>query len=370
MKVKVAITRCDSYNPEPLEKAISQVMESSDFPEVEGKTVLLKPNILYDAPPERCVTTNPEFLRVFVRLLKKRQPARILVGDSPGMQSKSFCGKACGIWEICEEEGLQWVDFTKDTLNVKIPGTKITKPVTSWAQKADVLISLPKMKTHQLMYATGGVKNLFGLIPGLNKSQTHLSCPSRQSFSKLICGLYRFAKPSYCLMDAVIAMQGAGPANGTPYPAGLILGSTDCPAVDWAQAVLMGYDPNMLPLLTELKKQGLLAEQADYPLLDPYKEKLKGFELIEIREKTKFVRSLVLPFFTSSILRAAQKKEPAPEFDSSKCIRCCRCVNICPPKALKMQQSGVERDKNLCIRCYCCHEVCPVNAISIPKRSG
>ena len=374
----VAITKCQSYNFNDLYTAICQVATAGTMPSVTGKSILLKPNILSDAKPEDCITTNPEFVRAVIRLLKAQGASEIYVGDSPGLQSAAFEGKKCGIYDICNQEQVQWVDFTKDPVKKHINGTTRNLYMASIIDKVDMVFSLAKFKTHQLMYTTGAVKNLFGTIPGLHKSTCHIKCPNRESFAHLIVGIHETIKPSFAFMDAVIGMEGAGPANGDVRPVGLVMASSSCLAMDYAQGLIMGYDPKELPIIQEASRRHIMPTQIEYPLLKAEDLVIEDFVRIPICEKTHFVKSLILPFFTRGLQKKIQRKEPRPLFDDASCIRCARCVNICPAKALSMQEmetsevskysKHVVADYSKCIRCYCCHEMCPANAISIEKR--
>ncbi len=375
--VNVAITKCESYNLNELYSAISLASKEAQMPNVAGKSILLKPNILSDAKPEDCITTNPEFVRAVIRLLKDQGASEIYVGDSPGLQSPNFEGKACGIHSICEEENVKWVDFTQNPVIKHIQGTTRKLYMASIIDKVDMVFSLAKFKTHQLMYTTGAVKNLFGTIPGLHKSTCHIKCPNRESFAHLIVGIHETIKPSFALMDAIIGMEGAGPANGTPRPIGLVMASTNCIAMDYAQGIIMGYNPKDLPIIQEASRRHILPSEINYPLLKAEKVVVSNFVRIPICEKTHFVKSLIIPFLTRSAQKQAQRKEPKPLFSDSSCIRCARCVNICPAKALTMEpmeNPGISKyskhivaDYSKCIRCYCCHEMCPADAITIEK---
>lgn len=375
-EVSVAIAKCESYNPQTLYETIAKVAHEAQMPDVKGKTVLLKPNILSDAKPQDCITTHPEFVRAVIKYLKDCKVKEIYVGDSPGLQSSSFEAKQCGIKDICDEEGVTWVDFTLNPVQKEINGTGKKLLMANIIDKVDMVFSLAKFKTHQLMYTTGAVKNLFGTIPGLHKSTCHVKCPSRESFAKLIVGIYETVKPAFSFMDGIIGMEGSGPANGTPRTLGLVLGSCDGIAVDLSQAIIMGYNPKEIPILREASRRHILPTNVVYPILDANEIVVKDFEIIPIREKTKFVKTLILPFLTRGIQKKMQSKRQAPSFDKNKCIRCLKCVNICPAHALSL--SGDETlskkdryiviDCSKCIRCYCCHEMCPVNAISIDEK--
>ena len=369
MKENVSITSCVNYNQENLAKALNELIITSPIPEVKNKTVLLKPNILSDADQNKSITTNPEFLRAVIHLLKNKGAAKILVGDSPGLATVGFLPTKCGIYQVVQDEKVEWVDFVKDSkdYNLKIGKKKTTLLLSSIIDKVDFIFSLPKFKTHQLMYSTGAVKNLFGLVPGLHKSPNHFYYPTKESFAKLICEIYKTVHADYTFMDAIIGMEGHGPANGTPKTMNLILASSSLPGVDTAQAIIMGYKPMQIPIINELTKQKLFSiKDLNFPLLDPFDLIDYNFKRIEIKEKSRFFSNLTEPY-RSKKAQAKKIQEAIPPAFNDNCIRCGRCIKICPAKALTMTKSGIKIDTNKCIRCYCCHEICPANAITIEK---
>jgi len=363
----VGIERCYSYNQNEVFNAVKNACGVCSFPDVKGKKVLVKPNILTDAKPEDCITTHPEVVRSVIKLLKEKGATEIYCGDSSGLHGQSFCGKNCGINDVCDQEGAIWSNFLDKPTRVKIDGTNQTLPMAHVVKDVDCVISVCKFKTHQLMYSTGAVKNLFGTIPGLEKANCHLSNPSKKMFAKLVVGICETIKPSFCIMDAVIGMEGAGPSNGTPRPVNLILASENCYALDEAEAIIMGYNPNDIPILNEAKIRKIHPSKINYPLLSAHDLQIEDFKRIAISKRTHFFSKLILPFFTRSFQRKKQLKEPAPQFNNDKCIKCKRCLNICPAKALTFTDK-IEINKMKCIRCYCCHEMCPVNAIEVKEK--
>ncbi|MCF0237307.1 MAG: DUF362 domain-containing protein, partial [Sphaerochaetaceae bacterium] len=122
---EVAITKCQFYNSNEVYNAIKEICIKANMPSVSGKKVLLKPNILSDANAEDCITTHPEVVRAVIKLLKEQGALEIYVGDSPGLHSSSFHGKKCGIYDVCEEEGATWVDFSDSPVTKKIGKNKI-----------------------------------------------------------------------------------------------------------------------------------------------------------------------------------------------------------------------------------------------------
>ncbi|MDR1250353.1 MAG: DUF362 domain-containing protein, partial [Treponema sp.] len=169
MNVQVAIARCEAYESAQVYAALRLAVEAAPPPELFGKTVLLKPNIVRDSPPEKAIVTHPVFLEAAIRLVRDLGASRVLVGDSPGLQKPNFTAKLSGLGSITERMGAEWVDFTREKYELPCPKGKATRQfsVTAAVREADCIISLPKLKTHQLMYYTGAMKNLFGLIPSV-----------------------------------------------------------------------------------------------------------------------------------------------------------------------------------------------------------
>ncbi|HHU87886.1 MAG: DUF362 domain-containing protein [Sphaerochaetaceae bacterium] len=367
----VAIERCESYSSEEVREALVKICEAAALPSVEGKKVLLKPNILSDSPPERAVTTRSEVLRELIKLLWEKGASEIFVGDSPSISSSHFSPRTSGIAQVCQEEGATWVDFSKDPKTYPIPWSYGHKyPLAAIIDEVDIIISVAKLKTHQLMYATGAVKNMFGTVVGLHKSACHLRFVKRESFARMLSGLYSVVKPHFAIMDAIIAMEGPGPSAGSPRYTGLLLASNDPTALDAAQGIIMGYDPFTLPLTAELVKRKLTLwrnlDEIEYPLLKAEEVVVENFKRIEIQPKTNLFKALVIPFFTRYLKFYSQKREPKPLFDPLLCIGCGKCVKICPAQALTLtEEFKIDVDYKQCIRCYCCHEVCPVDAITI-----
>lgn len=360
---KVAIASCRRYEKAELREAILAVIDNSDFPSLEGKSVLLKTNILSDSSPDKHITTNPEFVRCLAEICHERGAEKVYIGDSPGLPGPGFKGEGCRIAEVCRDTGSIWADFSKKTVSRKV-WQNIEVPIASIVFDADIVISVPKMKTHQLMYATGAVKNMFGIIPGLNKSPMHLRARSPENFAKFLLSLYEARKPDYAIMDGIIAMEGAGPANGTPRQMGMVIGSECSVSVDFAQAIVMGYDPMDIPILKEAKRQDKKAGAIEYTLQKAEDLIVPDFRRIEVKKKG-LISALILPFFSRGFDRRKAAKRQAPIFDISRCRKCRRCVDICPASALSLDTGSIKIDNERCIRCYCCHEMCPFDAIKI-----
>lgn len=365
MAEKVAIVRCGKYEYEEILKSMRTLSENSDFPEVEGKTVLVKPNILTDSKKEKHITTNPLVVKAVIDILKEKGATKIWVGDSPGMPGPKFRGEGCGIWDVVQETGAEWVDFF-DGAKPTVFWNNVKAPQCRFVTEADVVISVCKMKTHQLMYTTGAVKNMFGTIPGLNKSPMHLYARSPENFAKLILSIYGVHKCEWSVMDAIVSMEGAGPANGTLRQTGLLLSSSSALALDKTEALIMGYSPKDIPILVEAERQEKGSTDAVYPLLSPIDVMVPDFRRVEVKKRG-LINSLLLPFLTRFFDRKMAEKRQAPLFLKDKCRQCRKCVDVCPAKALELVDKHIEIDTDKCIRCYCCHEMCPFDAIEIKQ---
>ncbi len=360
---KVAITKCHSYDYEEIKKAIYELIANTDFPKVEGKTILLKPNILSDSEPEKNITTNPNVVKAVADILIERNARKIFIGDSPGLQGVNFQGKISGMKKVCDETGAILADFSSQTETHEL-WNGIKAPIAKIVFEADLVFSLCKMKTHQLMYATGAVKNMFGIIPGLNKSPIHLKARTPENFALFILSLYNLRKPDYSIMDGVISMEGAGPANGTLRNSSLLIGSNSALALDKAEAIIMGYNPKDIPILFQAERMERGLTNGEYTLINPHDIVIEDFERVDVKKRGLFT-SLILPFFLRPFDKKMASRRKKPEFIPEKCKLCKRCIGICPAKALTIINSRIELDSKKCIRCYCCHEICPFDAIKI-----
>jgi uncharacterized protein (DUF362 family)/Pyruvate/2-oxoacid:ferredoxin oxidoreductase delta subunit len=372
MSAKVAIERCKTYDPDELYAALKKTALSADFPDVTGKTVLLKPNIVMDSAPAKAVTTHPVFLEAVILLAREFGASRILVGDSPGLPGPNFAARGCGIGEATKKCGAEWVDFTKGTMELACPEGKAQKSfaVSKVLQDVDLIINLPKLKNHQLMYYTGAMKNLFGLVPSIKKSSYHVRYPSRESFASMIVDLNTAVKkPVYALMDAVVAMEGPGPSAGTPKQVGLILASANLLAMDVAASSIVGYPPQLIPVNKEALARKIWLNnfsEIEYPLLKPQEVMVRDFIKIPFKK----TGSQLLDFITPRPLKKLfASKNPLPVIDGNACVCCSDCVKICASNAIKLtNQDGIMRiviDNERCIRCYCCHEICSEKAIKV-----
>ena len=368
MKTQVSIVRCGTYELTEVEAAVSQACDAAGFPDVAGKTVLFKPNILMGAEPEKAVSTHPSLLRAAIRYAKSRGAARVLVGESPGFQVGNAAFRKSGLLDAAADEGAEWVDFLQ-AVQVENPEGKLVKNFTiaRAAMEADVLVSLCKLKNHSFQYFTGAMKNLFGCVPGLQKPQFHMRFPERALFGQMITDLNLALKCEFSLMDAVVGMEGPGPAAGSPRHIGAILASRDPLALDRSACRIIGLDPSHVAYLEDALGRGpWVRSDEDIEILGPKPEEIRvdGWKMVP---RDSAVRRAMPSAFRNLFVGR-------PFFSRKTCIACSACVTICPEAALELvpdpkgrAKKRIEINYKKCIRCYCCHEVCPEDSIVVRK---
>ncbi|MCF0241881.1 MAG: DUF362 domain-containing protein [Treponema sp.] len=376
MEKTVALAKCSSYDFEKVYSAIKEMMALCPPPDVKGKTVLLKPNILYPKKPELCVCTNPVVVGASVKAFLELGAARVLVGESPAVASSKASAKSTGMLLMVEENGGEWADFNDSKVTVDLPEGKIKKhfDFASPFSQADVVVSLSKLKTHQFMSYTGAMKNLFGLVVGLEKSQMHYFYPKKEDFAAYITDLNLAAKAGYAIMDAVIGMDGpGGPGSGDPIFLGFMAASQNLLALDCVCSKAVGYDPMeivnqkdalerkvWLNSLSEIEIKGLSEKEIEN----------KNFRPVHAKHSAVTLSSMLPPAFDKIASFFLMRN---PHFDKGKCIRCAKCIQICPPKVLSFREDKSEKGKHVvinrkdCIHCFCCHEICPADAIKLKK---
>jgi len=345
-------------NYENVRNAVDRAFEL--FPlELAGKTVLIKPNVLRASEAREGIVTNPLVLRAVVEKVESMSPLSIVVGDNPGIFSyganeESF--KQTGLMEASKGYYLnigndsRQVDFNPDFLAVV--------GVSPIVLDADIVISLPKFKTHGLTVMTGAIKNSYGILPGAQKAKLHKAAGSPERFHEMMVDVFRLRIPDLFIMDAVVGMQGNGPASPDLRDVGLILASDNAVAMDAVVATMMGCEPSRLRFLQKAKEVGL----GDYDL-----------NSIEIIGKLEPLPDFKLPPFGGQAIlgnKAIQEMMRSktllrPQADPDLCTSCGTCVDQCTVSALFMVGGLPQVDADTCITCFCCQELCPEKAITL-----
>jgi uncharacterized protein (DUF362 family)/Pyruvate/2-oxoacid:ferredoxin oxidoreductase delta subunit len=359
--IKVSVVKCNSYKKDEVyrtvKKAVDLIGGIEKFVKKDQK-VLLKPNLLSACKVEKRVTTDPAIVEAVIRLLKP-VTKNIFVGDSPAVHSTNKAMSSSGIKAICNKHNVEIADFSEFDNNKypkgkKLKGFQIAKIVND----VDVIINLPKFKTHNYMVFTGAVKNLYGCISGAIKASLHFTFPKRTDFALMLLDLDNYLKPKVKLniMDAVIGMEGPGPNNGYPRRLNFVSASEDSLALDKVMCEIVNI------------------KEHDVPILQISEKKIRKKDIKTVGDKIN-VRNFnypksftffdVVPSSFGNILRNMLRSKPI--IDKEKCKGCEECVVICPAKTIKIINTKAHILSRECIRCYCCHEICPYNAIRLKK---
>ncbi len=372
MNSVVSIVSCAEYHEDAVYEQVKKAIDLAGGIDVRGKRILLKPNMLSAAEPDRAVTTHPVFAKAVVRVLKEKG-AELYMGDAAGLSTLNAASKKTGLKQVCEETGIRWVDFTEAD-EYDVPQGKVVRNIrlVSILKDIDGVVCLPKLKTHQFMYYTGAMKNLFGLMIGLEKAASHVRFPDKHNFAKFIVDIVLASKHIFSIMDGIVGMEGPGPGNGYPKHLGFMLASSNILALDSIACSIIGYDPLDVPIVKDALERGIwLSSLSDIQIKGESIEavKPKDFKLVKIVKEPSFISKRIPPWLSKLIKNIVV---PKPYFPRKNCIKCGECIEICSSKALQFRGEGTAKhvgiDYDACIRCYCCHEICPADAVRV-KRS-
>jgi len=366
----VSLVKCQDYENSNVETGIEKALEFiggiGNYVK-SGDQVLLKINLLTGDVPEKAVTTHPAIVRAMIHQVRKAGGIP-LVGDCSGYEGKpnqkryfDAC-RSSGIMQVCEEEKAQIVHLSAESVELRNENGRLYKNfiLSKQVMDADVLISLPKLKTHGLTLFTGGVKNNFGCITGLNKAKMHLRAHDPETFSQMLVDLLGIVRPDLTVMDAVVGMEGNGPSNGTPRKVNAILASIDPVALDAVACKMVGIDPFMVPSTRLGHEQSL--GTGDISNINVVGESPGNMQIDDFKLPSgtaSFFRARGLMHFIRGLLVAK------PYLVKENCQKCWICVEHCPSGALSRKGGYPSFDHKKCIRCYCCQELCPGNAIEL-----
>jgi uncharacterized protein (DUF362 family)/NAD-dependent dihydropyrimidine dehydrogenase PreA subunit len=289
------------------------------------------------------------------------------IADSPAGPIHNPVGMAAlyrksGLAEVARRTGVV-LRHELDAVQVPVPEGFLLKRLdllAAW-READTVISLPKLKTHNLTLVSGAVKNLFGLVPGLAKPGYHAKLADIDQFCDMLLDVADCVRPAFTVMDGVLALEGDGPSTGgTPRRLGLVLASTDPVALDDVMCRLIGVSPGGLALFRAAERRARW----------PVNVEVKGEPVaaVAVRDfRLPAARSAARPMRGSrrllKLVTRALTPRPVPR--RGRCTACGDCAGMCPTQAIVVKDGLAVVDDGRCIRCYCCHEVCPEAAVDL-----
>ncbi|UWG97217.1 DUF362 domain-containing protein [Dehalobacter sp. DCM] len=374
---KVALLKCTDYQVDLIERKIREGFEllggdsfiRSLIP--RNSKVLLKPNFLNVNSKNSPVITHHTVFEAAIRVIKDFTD-QISFGDSPGHQDPLRAAEKSGFMEIAQKYHVTYADFN-DAVHVELDKPLLYKywDIARPAYEADVLITLPKLKTHALMYYTGAVKNQFGCVPGTQKAQWHLKQPDPEYFSRILLDINSLVKTKFAILDGIIAMEGNGPLNGNPKQMDTIIMGRSLTAVDSTAVRLIGYK-NVLEVPFLKVAQDTLWGTVLPPDIEILGETISTMRCKDFKVcRSSGLVNRILPSMDKFVSRAMA---PDPVVIPDLCIGCKQCDVVCP-KQNQVISFGKKKEKllpkwdyNACIRCYCCQELCPQGAIVIKNK--
>jgi uncharacterized protein (DUF362 family) len=219
-----------------------------------GKRVLLKPNMV-EYESGTIINTHPLVVAATADAMLRAGAREVVVGEGPGhRRDTEYLLTATGLYDHLRDMRLRFVDLNPDDVRrVALKSrfmdlTELALPAS--VLDADVVVSLPKLKTHHWAGMTCGLKNLFGVVPGAvygwPKNFLHF-----RGIQNAIVDLAATVRPALVIVDAVVAMEGDGPIMGKPRPTGFLAMGSDPVAVDATCARAIGLDPGRLPYVAD-----------------------------------------------------------------------------------------------------------------------
>ncbi len=366
----VSVVPCPDYEPSNVRAALESAIEGAGgLPELTGKRVGIKANLVSAMKPEEAATTHPALLAALVSLLLARGAREVVVGDSPGgLYTPAFVHRvyrAAGLDAVTRAGGLLNEDFSQKSAVYEQAVSIKAFTYTGWIDTCDLLIDFCKLKSHGMMGMSNAVKNMFGIIPGTMKPEYHFRFPEQDAFADMIVDLAEFAKPVLSICDAVVGMEGNGPTQGVPRQIGAIISSSDPHALDMVAAKIIGLRPSEVPTLAAAQRRGLLPDSLDgVCVVGPLAELcLSDFKNVAVRRSLRFSGSG--RWYNRVFSALASKALSSRPILRKGCVSCKKCYEICPARAIEMKGGKPVINRGKCIRCFCCQEFCPVGAMQV-----
>lgn len=360
-----------TYEESPIYNAVCQFMEDLSVAKDmrPGLKVVIKPNLVMAKSPEFPATTHPLVIKAVARWLREHGVTDITLAESSGGLYNAEYMKnvyhVCGMKQLEPDLHLN-MDFGARTINCpegfKNHSFHLITPVC----EADYIINICKLKTHAMTGYSGGIKNLFGTIPGLEKPQMHYRWPDLEDFSRMLLELAQVVSPALTIIDAIDAMEGNGPTGGSSHPLHMLLASRDLYTQDWFAAGIMGLDPAGIVMLRQAFEAGLALPDELVLKGDPLPENLTPFQVPDTK-RLDFASGL--PGFLQKpfLLIASRLLKSYPQLHKDLCVGCGKCAESCPAHIIQIRNKKAQFQKKGCISCFCCQEMCPMKAISVKK---
>lgn len=277
----VVVLRCESY-----ERCLSIVRDGLRLlhPAIRGKRVLLKPNLV-EYSPLAPINTHPYLIAAAVEAFFELDAASVVVGEGPGhIRDTELLLDESGLGNELQGVGrVKFVDLNFDPVRRVSPASSATSLKELWLPEsvlsADVVVSMPKIKTHHWAGVTLSLKNLFGIVPGSvygwPKNVLHW-----EGIENSIVELASRIPVHLVIADGIVAMEGNGPLHGRPKTLGCLVFADDPVASDATCCRLMGIEPARVKHLALASPLGNIVEGRIEHLGESVARLRQPFELI------------------------------------------------------------------------------------------
>jgi len=317
------------------------------------KRVAVKLNLLGPLRPEQAATTHPAVVGLIVEILCSFNCEVMLCEDINSIDVI----RETGLLPVLERFGLQFYNL-RDYGYKDIEVNGVTYQYSELIYTCDVLIQIPKFKTHMLTNYTGAIKNMFGCIKKQQRKETHRLL-DENDFANALCSIYSIRIPDMVIMDSIVAMEGMGPSNGSPKHLGNLVLGADGVFVDYYCTKMTGFEVPKLKTLQYAIKRGFSSFKSEAELISYCNQNADNVvELYRIPVYEGRERDIYL-----SVLRRLYR------IDYERCIQCGTCKEVCPFSAIEMEDGTPKININICKLCICCMEFCPVGAIRMDVKS-
>ena len=331
---------------------------------LHGRRVLLKVNLMYGTPPARAITTHPAVVRAVVRAVQ-RAGGRPCIAESSGIIG--FTGEAfgpTGMAAVAEETGAPLCNLDRGPfrrLPVHDAGGLDHILVSEAVLAAELRISIPKLKTHDLTGMTGALKNQFGLLPGGTKCAVHTRADTPARLARAVVAINRAVPFDLAVCDGIVGLHGGSNNSGRPVDVGVVAASRDLVALDAVCAVLFGLEGVDVATTRLAAAAGLgtadlgAVRLAGLPLAPRLRAAPAGWNSKRLAPVARVAYRL-----RGTIVR--------PEVQPGACTGCGDCVAVCPVDAIAGGPPA--RIGAACVHCFACQLACPEGAIKLRARRG
>src|ERR1019366_7193885 len=278
----VSIVRAPAYD-QRIYETVRRMVEEHRL-EVRGRHVVLKPNLV-EFEPESSINTHPLLVHAAWEAFRGRGAASVRIAEGPGHRRNTLdLADAAGYFNTVPRFEDIFVDLNLDDVTRVRPTRQFSRLgalyLPNTALGADLLVSMPKMKTHHWAGATLAMKNLFGVVPGgiygWPKNVLHWA-----GIPQSIVDLHPLFPKQFAIVDGIVGMEGNGPIQGTPKQAGILVAGSDVAAVDATCCRIMGIDAAKIEYLTLARGQQNLAESSFHQTGETVQSVRNPFRLID-----------------------------------------------------------------------------------------